>query len=134
MLQEDVIQIIDHLMDNARGAPGQPCLENDGDTLGVVYSGIATLRNERVPLPVYLAAKACQEAKPSCPVELLRRINQVDIMGTSSDGYATTMFVELDRNPFSGGSVDWLDDARKTLARLEEGGALGGIKVYLYGL
>ena len=96
------------------------------------YAGIAILKNVRIPHSLFVAAKYCAQMKP-CPVELLRLIEYVDKTATTGDRFATFAMATLADNPFSDEGVRWLKLARETVERLENSGALGGIKVFIQG-
>jgi predicted RND superfamily exporter protein len=97
------------------------------------YAGIAVLKNVYVPHSLFVAAKYCAQVKPHCPVEILHLVEYVDQMSTSSDRYATFVTATLAVNPFSDEGVKWLESARETIQRLQDGNALGGIQVYIEG-
>jgi uncharacterized membrane protein YdfJ with MMPL/SSD domain len=96
------------------------------------YAGIAVLKNVRIPHSLFVAAMYCAQLNP-CPVEVLHLIDYVDQTATSQDHFATFVTAVLAVNPFSDEGVQWLKSARETVERLEDGGALGGIKVDIQG-
>ena len=97
------------------------------------YAGIAVLKNKDIPHSLYMSAKYCAQVRPFCPVEALHLLAFLDSKLTSQDGFATQVNAILSVDPFSDQGVAWLTSARETLKRLEDGGALGGIKVYIQG-
>jgi len=97
------------------------------------YNGIAVLKNMRVPHNLYVSAKYCGLVKPRCPVEALHLLDIVDKFSTSPDKYATFTSATLGVDPFSKEGVEWLKSARETIDRLESGGALLGVKIYIQG-
>jgi uncharacterized membrane protein YdfJ with MMPL/SSD domain len=97
------------------------------------YSGIAVLKNARIPFSLYNAAKLCNHMKPYCPIEVLHLLDYVDSVATSHDKYATFVTATLGVNPFSDDGTRWLQDARETIDRLEKSGLLSGIKVHIQG-
>lgn len=101
-------------------------------TATTTYAGIAVLKNVRIPHSLFVAAKYCAQMKP-CPVEVLHLLEYVDVTATSKDRFATFATATLAVNPFSDEGVKWLKSARETVERLEDGGALGGIKVLIQG-
>jgi uncharacterized membrane protein YdfJ with MMPL/SSD domain len=96
------------------------------------FAGIAVLKNVRIPHSLFVAAKYCAQLNP-CPVEVLHLIDYVDQTATSQDHFATFVTAILAVNPFSDEGVQWLQSARETVERLEDGGALGGIKIDIQG-
>jgi len=97
------------------------------------YAGIAVLKNKAIPHSLYISAKYCAKIKPYCPIEALHLLEYVDSMATSQDEFATFVNAILSVDPFSDQGVAWLKNARATLDRLERGGALGGVKVFIQG-
>jgi predicted RND superfamily exporter protein len=97
------------------------------------YAGIAVLKNKDIPHSLYMSAKYCAQVRPFCPVEALHLLAFLDSKLTSQDGFVTQVNAILSVDPFSDQGVAWLTSARETLKRLEDGGALGGIKVYIQG-
>lgn len=107
-------------------------LESTGQK-STVYNGISVWSNMRVPHGIYVSAKLCSRIQPHCPVELLHVIDATDKLVTSGDNHATWITATLAASPFSDEGVEWLNQARATMDRLESVGALSGVKVYIDG-
>ena len=97
------------------------------------FSGIAVLRNVRIPHELYETAMECHRIKPQCPVEVFRFIELVDERSTAQDRYATYVTATLAVDPFSDEGVQWLEDARATIDRLAKDQLLQGVNIYIQG-
>jgi uncharacterized membrane protein YdfJ with MMPL/SSD domain len=136
---DEIQDLTDHLMDTL-GLSERAMAQND-DVLcdpammerQTMYNGIAVLKNARIPHSLYVAAKYCSHIIPHCPIETMHLMDVVDQQATCRDRYATFITATLGVNPFSDEGIEWLEAARATLQRLEDGGALGDVKVYLEG-
>ena len=118
---------------SVRGAAVSPVFKPYRKT---TYDGIAFLRNNLVPFPVYLGAALCaQKNKPHCPIELLHLFMHMTSHMTSKDGSMTYVTAMLGVDTFSDDGTKWLEASREKILEMEESGGsgLGGFRVTIEG-
>jgi len=99
-----------------------------------VYNGVAFLRNNQVPYPLYLGAKICREKQHHhCNLELLHYFTAMTDAMTSKDRMTTYITATLGVDPFSRYGIAWLMAARKKIKEMERNGDLDGYSVSIVG-
>jgi uncharacterized membrane protein YdfJ with MMPL/SSD domain len=99
-----------------------------------VYTGVAIIKNTRVPHLLYSMSKVCSNnIRPHCPSELMHVIDEIDKVVTSHDRYSTYVDAVLGVSPFSDEGIAWLEGARATIKQMERKGMLSGVKVHIQG-
>ena len=99
-----------------------------------VYNGVAFLRNNQVPYPLYLGAKICREKQHHhCNLELLHYFTAMTDAMTSKDRMTTYITATLGVDPFSRYGIAWLMAARKKIKEMERNGDLEGYNVSIVG-
>lgn len=144
MSDEDAIAVTSHITEemehyNAAWRNASQGIKCDHDNLILfskpkmtTYIGIAMLKNAGIPHKVFISAKYCGQLS-NCPVEFLHVLDKIDSVVTSQDMFATFATATLATSPFSDEGIAWLNAARETVQRLQDGGALGGVKIHIQG-
>lgn len=102
----------------------------------VTYDGLAYLRSNSVPFPLFVGAELCAKTHSGkCPVELLQLLVDAASSYSSGDGRATYVTATLGADPFSEEGVMWLEDARAKLMEIEgrQDGLLRDLEVFIVG-